>query len=199
MKLRLRDRLSAYIASLRFAAAYMGFDPSHQPMFDILMGRDDLTDPTGWVVSMQRSIKMGYGRRRSELIQRARDAGGVAALRVLHEKRLRRSVTFSVYPYASPADAQSSLSSYLGSTTRRPFSKFILLEARIVDQDVPGISEVLAYEERSAGPKGLQGTRLIAGTLGNIVFSVKCYALGEAWAWAWEEVIELGRASEQNQ
>ena len=132
MKLRLRDRFFAYVELVRFALAYLGFDPSHQPMFDMMLDCSDLANPDDWHVTVGRSIKMGYKRHRGELLERARQAGGVAALRVLYNKQRHRSVTLSIYPYASAADAQLSLKTLLGSTVRRPFSKFVLLDARIV-------------------------------------------------------------------
>jgi hypothetical protein len=168
----------------------MGFDPSHEPMFAMMLDVDDLRDPAGWGVTVQRSIRTGGGRRSTELTRRARAAGGVSALRILRNKTERRSISLSVNSYASSDDAKMTMSAVLGSTIRKPLSRFTLLEARIVEgQEVPGLPETLAYEERSEGSKGLRGSRLVAGTIEHILLVVTCSALGEFWTW--EEVISI--------
>jgi hypothetical protein len=99
---------------------------------------------------------------------------------------------FSIKAYASPADAEASLTQLLGSFIRPPLARFTILEARIIEpHDISGLPGTLIYEERSDGPKGLHGTRLVAGTVDNIVFDARCSALGEPWPWPWDEVMSM--------
>ena len=55
---------------------------------------------------------------------------------------------------------------------------------------MPGTVDALFYQERSTGGRrGLKGSKLIAGTVGCVLFVVTCSALGESWSW--EDVISI--------
>ena len=99
-------------------------------------------------------------------------------------------MSIAIHTFASAEDARSALSLVLGSGIRNPWVATEFHCANIVeDQQVPGLPETLAYEERSEGRHGLQATRLLANTVETVMFVLRGNSLGDPWSW--EELVYL--------
>lgn len=53
----------------------------------------------------------------------------------------------------------------------------------VEDQAVPGLPAALIYEEQVIGPRGPGGSRIVAGSIENIVFLLHFSSVGELWPW----------------
>jgi hypothetical protein len=157
--------------------------PGKDRLLAMLLESTDLRD-FDLHMTIERTYRTGAGRRSTVEISRARHEKSVTAWRSFASEIQHRSLLCSVIPFASSSDALSSRSNAIAGIVRKPFSKLEVTAQGIVEgEGIPNPSRLLLYEEKTIGPNGPGGSRIIAGTFGHIVFVITFSALGELWSW----------------
>jgi hypothetical protein len=174
---------------LRIAIAIKAPQPGKDHMFAMLCEPSDLPS-ADWEKVNEYTHRTGAGRRRTDEVRRARQKGSIHAWRCLRSEELQRSVWFAITPYASPADAEASLPKFPDGLLRRPFSSVEVTDQHMVhDRTIDALPDAIIFEESSIGARGPAVTRIVAGTVSNVVVVMTFSANGGQWPW--EDVMSI--------
>lgn len=177
---------------LRVVGSEWRLKPGHERSQALLLDRSTL--PTdNWKIEAKRTFRTGAGQQElTDEVKRARDGGSITAYRRLGSKANKRSVSCSVIPFASEADAIAYLPKAIDLMIRKPFSKNEILYEGIAADASAQLSKLEPYELQYIGPKGEATERLVRGAQLNYVFILNFWSRGTPWSWDLVESIADG-------
>jgi hypothetical protein len=141
-----------------------------------------------------RSFRTGSGDKTDdEIVKRAREIGSLTVWRMMRSSRSSRSLWVQLIPFATPADAEITLTNILSGLRGTPLAP--RMQSRMVTLDNVSFEEASTYvaiEQNSVKPEGGIRELILAGVVDSYEFGMGFGSAGEEH-WTWEEAIPLVR------
>jgi hypothetical protein len=183
-----------YIPNGLFVYAQLGRKPGAERSLSMLPSVSDLPGE-GWSLADQQTWRTGRMGRKTDWSARARKLGSVTAIRSFAQMEPSRWLMTQVIPMADEIDAGALLTDLPARFIKSSARVTVTDERSVSEVTVAGCSATWAHEQHTTGTFGEGMNRLLAGTVGPVVFVVG--ASGPVDSWSWTGVISMATAVSQ--
>ena len=175
--------IKASISVVRMFLGSLGKQPGRESVLSMLIDSNEFPS-ADWVMTHERTFRTGAGRNMTDQLTHAREAGSITARRGFSNGGHKRTVTTSVVPYVSALDARAMVPKTVDQLIRKPFSRMKSTRSNVVENaKTDRVQADLVYEEQFQSRQRSVGMKLLAGSVGEIVWILNFAALEDWWTW----------------
>lgn len=177
----LKERRHPIASRLRKVFAPIDHRAHEAKQFKKLLSESELTS-YGLSFDGEQSWTIGNRGFAGPEIERARELGNLNVWRRFANKSAKTSTWIQIGEFASAIDATSFAPHLFDSVLQRPGVATELIDVT-EKVDVVGLSSILIGDERSPYQDGYRRTRVIVGTLDQLIISSGFSTTNEVWSW----------------